>query len=265
MRSLCQQQRQGSIYLLCSLQDFFVSTISSKAKAKNDPKKKASPKQQGKGKAKPRAKASASAASSSAQAHTAEIMWAHAVMDDNDMSFTDAALPSASLACSPTTWSFSACTFYTTFTPASNSTEPTDENGIFPQSWIQEPLTAFFHCCGSPTSNRSHPRRFTSMWQVERALLYQNVICCATISCPLISVGQLKTMLELRMVWGDSSPSIHACSGGLRYILIEASIYHNLPVITLQETQVLLQAIGDFTRHGTLYNAATWSRSWEGS
>ena len=67
-------------------------------------------------------------------------------------------------------------------------------------------------------------------------------------------------MLDLRTVWDDSAPSIHACSGGLRYILIEASIYHNLPVITHQETHVLLQAIGDFTRHGTLYNAATWSK-----
>ena len=93
-----------------------------------------------------------------------------------------------------------------------------------------------------------------------RALLYQNVIYCATVCRPLISVGQLKTMLDLRMVWDDSSPSIHACSGGLRYILVEASVYHNLPVITHQEVHVLLQAIGDFTRHGTLYNAATWSK-----
>ena len=41
---------------------------------------------------------------------------------------------------------------------------------------------------------------------------------------------------------------------------MEASVYHNLPVITHQEMHVLLQAIGDFTRHGTLYNAATWSK-----
>ena len=47
-------------------------------------------------------------------------------MDDNDMSVTDAALPSASLACSSTTWSYAACTFYTTFTPAFHSSEPTD-------------------------------------------------------------------------------------------------------------------------------------------
>ena len=73
-------------------------------------------------------------------------------------------------------------------------------------------------------------------------------------------MGQLKAMLDLRMVWDDSSPSIHACSGGLRYILMEASVFHNLPVITHHEMRVLLQAIDDFTRHGTLYNASTWSK-----
>ena len=41
---------------------------------------------------------------------------------------------------------------------------------------------------------------------------------------------------------------------------MEASVFHNLPVITHHEMHVLLQAIGDFTRHGTLYNAATWSK-----
>ena len=109
------------------------SSSQAKAKAKSDPKKKAAPKPQGEGKAKPKAKASANAASSpSAQAHTAELTWAIAVIDDNDVPVTDAALPSASLACSSTPWSYSACTFYTTFTPAFHSSEPTDENGILP-------------------------------------------------------------------------------------------------------------------------------------
>ena len=41
---------------------------------------------------------------------------------------------------------------------------------------------------------------------------------------------------------------------------MEAPVYHNLPVITNHEMHVLLQAIGDFTRHGSLYNTATWSK-----
>ena len=48
-------------------------------------------------------------------------------------------------------------------------------------------------------------------------------------------------MLDLRMIWDDSSPKILAdlaCSGGLRYILIEAAVFHNLPVISQDELQV---------------------------
>ena len=49
------------------------------------------------------------------------------------------------------------------------------------------------------------------------------------------------------MVWDDASPSIHACSGSLHYILIEKSVYHNLLVTTHHEMHVLFQAIADFT------------------
>ena len=109
---------------------------------------------QGKGKTKPQAKASANAtSSSSAQIHTPELMWAIAVMGGNDTPVTDAALPSASLACSSTTWSYSACAFYTTFTPALHSSKPTDENGTLPPILVTG-------CSGSQTSNRSPPKRF---------------------------------------------------------------------------------------------------------
>ena len=39
-----------------------------------------------------------------------------------------------------------------------------------------------------------------------RALLHDNIIHCATVPRPLISVGQMKSMLDLRFVWNDSSP-----------------------------------------------------------
>ena len=158
-------------------------------------------------------------------------MWAIDVVDDNDMSVTDAALPSASLACSSTTWSYSACSFHTTFTPALHSSEPTDENGILP------PIldTGATHCLlplqwltNEQSLSSKKIRLEVASGATVRALLYQNVIYGAIVSRPLISVGQLKTMLDLRMVWGDLSPTIHACSGGLRYILMEASVYHNL-------------------------------------
>ena len=98
------------------------------AKAKSDPKKKAAPK--GKGKPKPQAKASASAASSSTgQAQTAEILWATSATQDVEMLNTEAVLPTTG---SSATWFYSACSFYTTYTPAFHSSEPTDEDGILP-------------------------------------------------------------------------------------------------------------------------------------
>ena len=72
-------------------------------------------------------------------------------------------------------------------------------------------------------------------------------------------------MLDLLMVWDDSTPSIHACSGGLRYILIEASVYHNLPVITHQEMHVyykLLVTLLDMAHTTTLLLGLG---IWEGS
>ena len=67
-------------------------------------------------------------------------------------------------------------------------------------------------------------------------------------------------MLDLRFVWNDSSPLLLACSGGLKYVLLEATIIHNLPVITSHEMMVLLEAIHEFTATCALWNAGTWSR-----
>ena len=50
------------------------------------------------------------------------------------MEAVDETSPSASLATCVDAWSCSACTFYTTFTPAFNSSERVDEDGILPPS-----------------------------------------------------------------------------------------------------------------------------------
>ena len=170
-----------------------------KAKAKSDPKKKAAPKGKGKPKAQP--KASASAASSSGQAQTAEILWATDIGQDVEMTNAEGLLATSL----PSTWSYSACSFYTTYTPAFHSSEPTDEDGILP------PIldTGATHCLlplswltneQSLSSKKIHLK--VASGATVRAVLYQNVIYCATVSRPLISVGQLKAMLDLRMVWG---------------------------------------------------------------
>ena len=95
-----------------------------------------------------------------------------------------------------------------------------------------------------------------------RALLFNNLIVCATVNRPLLSVGQLqlKAMLDLRFLWSDSSSCLITCSGGLRYILLEASIMRHLPVISQKEMHVLIEAIHCFTETGELWNAQTWSQ-----
>ena len=235
------------------------STSAPKAKPKADTKKRPGPNPKAKGKPKPKA----SAASSSSQAMHC-LMWAEDQTQEQGESLSTAEiLPSASLSCYHDADYFSACTFYTTFTPAFHSTEPTDADGILP------PIldTGATHCL-LPLKWMTHEQAESckkihlkvASGATVRALLHENVIYCSTVSQPLVSVGQLKGMLDLRMIWDDSSPKIIACSGGLRYILIEAAVFHNLPVITHQELHALLGAIHDFTQTGTLYNAATWSK-----
>ena len=155
-----------------------------------------------------------------------------------------------------------ACTFFTTFTPSFHHTECPDEDGILP------PIldTGATHCLlplSWLTNEQSlHSKKIhlqVASGSKTRALLYNNIIYCATVSRPLISVGQMKSMLDLRFVWNDSSPLLLACSGGLSYVLMEATIFHNLPVITSHEMMALLEAVHTFTATGALWNAATWS------
>ena len=155
-----------------------------------------------------------------------------------------------------------ACTFFTTFTPSFHHTECPDEDGILP------PIldTGATHCLlplSWLTNEQSlHSKKIhlqVASGSKSRALLYNNIIYCATVSRPLISVGQMKSMLDLRFVWNDSSPLLLACSGGLSYVLMEATIFHNLPVITSHEMMALLEAVHTFTATGALWNAATWS------
>ena len=148
------------------------------------------------------------------------LMWA----EDQSMEVVgDETLPSASHV---DAWSYSAGTFYTTFTPAFHSSEPIDVVGIY---LILD--TGATHCL-LPLKWMTHEQAETckkihlkvASGATVRALLHENIIYCSTVSRPLVSVGQLKSMLDLRLIWDDSSPKILTCSGGLRYILIEAAV-----------------------------------------
>ena len=110
-------------------------------------------------------------------------------MQDVEMLNAEAVLPTAG---SSATWFYSACSFYTTYTPAFHSSEPTDEDGILP------PIldTGATHCL-LPLSQLTNEQSLSSKkihlkvasGATVRALLYQNVMYCATVSRPLISVG----------------------------------------------------------------------------
>ena len=156
-----------------------------------------------------------------------------------------------------------ACTFYTTFYPCFHSSEQADENGLLPPildtgathcllplRWLTPDQAAF--------AKRIHLK--VASGTSVRALLYNNLIYCKTVSRPLISVGQLNVMLDVRFIWSDSSPLLVACSGGLKYILVESTVIHHLPVISSHEMTVILEALHNVTSTGTLWNAATWSQ-----
>ena len=55
-------------------------------------------------------------------------------------------------------------------------------------------------------------------------------------------------MLDLRFIWDDAAPSLVACSGGLKHVLLEASVVHHLPVVTHAEMNVLLKSYPSFYR-----------------
>ena len=242
--------------------------------AKPAPKAKAGA--QKRGQSQPKAKAKAKGSAHSAEAGNSEIDWARTALEDSNVatevfsaslaSFapTDVAatLPSSSSSVLPSD-SYLACSFYTTFNPAFHTSEVPGEDGLLspildtgathcllPLDWLSPAQAA--------TSKRIHLK--VASGSSVRALLFNNHIFCARVSRPLLSVGQLKAMLDLRFLWDNSSPCLIACSGGLRYILLEASIMHHLPVITQKEMHVLIEAIHCFTETGELWNAQTWSK-----
>ena len=92
-----------------------------------------------------------------------------------------------------------------------------------------------------------------------RALLYNNVIYAKSVTRPLISVGQLKGMLDLRMIWDDLSPLIVVCYAGKKYVLLQANVVHHLPLVSKKELRAILNAIHDFTVKGELCNIHKWN------
>ena len=92
-----------------------------------------------------------------------------------------------------------------------------------------------------------------------RALLFNSVIYAKTVSRPLISVGQLKAMLDLRFLWDDASPLPLLCHAGRKYIILRARVVHHLPVISRHHLTAILGAISSCTTDGELWDLAQWT------
>ena len=85
------------------------------------------------------------------------------------------------------------------------------------------------------------------------------MIYAKSVTRPLISVGQLKGMLDLRMIWDDSSPLIVVCYAGTKYVLLQANVVHHLPLVSKKELRAILSAIHDLTVKGELWNLHKWN------
>ena len=95
----------------------------------------------------------------------------------------------------------------------------------------------------------------------SRALLWNNIMYSPHTARPLLSIGQLKAMLDLRLVWDDGPPMLLFCSSGNKYVLITARVYHGLPIVSVEELQVLIDAIDDFTVPSKLWSYADWQEA----
>ena len=78
----------------------------------------------------------------------------------------------------------------------------------------------------------------------SRALLWNNIMFSLVTARPLISVGQLKAMLDLRLVWDDGPRILLFSSCGIKYVLIRARVFHGLLIVSEEELKALIAAVG---------------------
>ena len=92
----------------------------------------------------------------------------------------------------------------------------------------------------------------------SRALLWNNIMYSPVTARPLISVGQLKAMLDSRLVGDDGPPMLLFCSSGIKYVLIRSKVLHGLPIVSEEELKALIAAVEDFIVIGKLWSYAGW-------
>ena len=100
---------------------------------------------------------------------------------------------------------------------------------LLPLSWLSE----------EDSDQAKHIHLRVANGAQVRALLFNNIIYARSVARLLVSISQLKAMLDLRFVWGDGSPILLFCSSGLKHILLQARVVHHVPLITTEELAVL--------------------------
>ena len=130
--------------------------------------------------------------------------------------------------------SASACSFYTTFLPtfhAASSADPSSEEHPKNLAILDTGAT---HCLMPLTwlsaKEREQAKRIhlkVATGTTVRALRLNNVIYAKSVTRPLISVGQIKGMLDLRLICDYSSPLIIVCFAGKKYVLLQANVVHH--------------------------------------
>ena len=155
---------------------------------------------------------------------------------------------------------YSACSFFTSFLPIFHNTIA-EASAASPESLERVPIldSGATHCLLPLTwlseedteKAKGIHLRDASGDQV-RALLYNNIIYAKSVTGPLVSIGQLKSMIDLRFVWDDGAPVQLFCCDGRKYILLKAKVVHHFPSTgTLWDRQQWSQQLGrNFTTYG---------------
>ena len=160
----------------------------------------------------------------------------------------------------------SACSFFTTYLPTFHSASSASGEDVDHPENLPILDTGATHCllplkwlteeeCDQAKRIYLKVATGTSV----RALLFNNVIYAKTVSRPLISVGQLKAMLDLRFLWDDASPLLLLCHAARKDIILRARVVHHLPVISRHHLTAILGAISSCTTDGELWDLAKWT------
>ena len=112
---------------------------------------------------------------------------------------------------------FSACAFYTPSLPTYQSASPAVADEELPpilDTGATHCLLPFSWLSRDQIDNAKRIYLRVASGSKVKALLREIVIHCPSANRPLISVGQMKAMMDIRFIWDDSCPYVVLCDAG---------------------------------------------------